>query len=62
MKESKKRDLRTLVGIVRGPGWYATPSAERIERLLKRGLIKKRKGVLRPTLKGRLVALLFSEE
>jgi len=65
MKEAernKKRDLDTLAGIIRGPGWYATPPAERVESLLRRGLIKRRKGHLRPTLKGRLVALLFGKE
>ena len=51
-------DLRTLAGIVRGPGWYATPSPERISRLMSKGLIKKKSGVLRPTLKGRIVAWL----
>ena len=54
------RDLRTLVGIVRGPGYYATPSPERVERLVRKGLaIKKRGGVLRATLKGRLVAWFY---
>ena len=55
-REIAERDLRTLAGIQRGPGNYATPSPDRIERLLQRGLIvRKRGGRLRVTLKGRLV-------
>jgi hypothetical protein len=53
-----KNDLATLRGIVRGPGNYATPSPERIQRLIKRGWVKRNLGALRPTLKGRLVALI----
>jgi hypothetical protein len=53
------RDLRTLTGIVRGPGFYPTPSQDRVERLLKNGLIKKSRGTLRATLKGRLVAWMY---
>ncbi len=56
--EIKRRDVQTLVGIVKGPGWFATPSPDRVERLLRNGLIKKKRGTLRPTLKGRLVAWL----
>jgi hypothetical protein len=53
------RDLKTLTGIVRGPGFYPTPSQDRVERLLKNGLIKKSRGTLRATLKGRLVAWMY---
>lgn len=55
-KEIAERDLKTLAGIVRGPGNYATPSPDRVERLLRRGLIVKKRGGLRPTLKGRIVS------
>lgn len=55
----KRRDLRTLTGIVRGPGHYATPSPERVGRLVARGLVKQSDGRLRPTLKGRIAAWLF---
>jgi hypothetical protein len=56
-KEVADRDMRTLMGIVRGPGNYATPSPDRIERLVQRGLVvKKRGGALRATLKGRILA------
>jgi hypothetical protein len=55
-----KNDLMTLRGVVRGPGNYATPSPDRIERLMQKGLIKKKRGTLRPTLKGRIVALFSS--
>lgn len=51
-------ELATLRGIVRGPGNYATPSPERIGRLAEKGLIKRARGRLRPTIKGRLVARL----
>jgi len=51
-------DLRTLAGIVRGPGYYATPSPDRIERLIRKGLIRRKKGTLRPTLKGRIIVWL----
>lgn len=56
----KDRDLQTLVEIVRRPLWHATPAPERIQRLLARGLIRKSRGGLRPTLKGRIVAWLFA--
>jgi hypothetical protein len=52
------RDLQTLRGIVRGPGNYATPSPDKIERLMQQGLIKKKNRRLVPTLKGRVVAWL----
>jgi len=58
----RSSDLHTLAGIVRGPGFYATPSPERIERLITKGLVKRRGGRLKPTLKGRLVALLKREK
>jgi len=48
-------DLKTLAGIIRGPGFYATPSRKRVGRLLRNGLVKKKNGVLRPTLKGRII-------
>jgi hypothetical protein len=55
-REIAERDLRTLAGILRGPGNYATPSQDRIDRLMNRGLIvRKRGGRLRATLKGRVV-------
>ena len=55
---TSKRDLSTLADIVRGPGMYATPSPERVERLVQNGLVKKKNGKLRATFKGRLIALL----
>jgi hypothetical protein len=55
-KEIADRDWRTLVGIVRGPGNYATPSPERTGRLIRNGLVVRKRGVLRPTLKGRILA------
>lgn len=55
-----RNDLATLRGIVRGPGNYATPSPDRLNRLMSKGLVKKIKGDLRPTLKGRILALLTS--
>ena len=58
-RKTTKSDLRTLAAIVRGPGNYATPSPDRIERLLSKGLVKVQRGTLRPTLKGRLVAWFY---
>ena len=58
----KYRDLKLLAGTVRGPGYYPTPSLERIERLMQKGLVTKKKGRLRPTLKGRLIAWLYKSE
>jgi hypothetical protein len=55
-QDQRKNDLATLKGIIRGPGTYATPSADRTDRLMQQGLVKKVRGVLRPTLKGRIVA------
>jgi len=49
-------DKILLRGIVRGPGCYPTPSPQRVDRLTEMGLIKRKRGTLRPTLKGRLVA------
>lgn len=57
-EEIKNRDLKLLAGIVRGPGNYPTPSLERIERLINKGLVTRKKGRLRPTIKGRIVAWL----
>lgn len=57
-KEIAERDLKTLMGIIRGPGNYATPSPDRVERLLRKGYVVKKRGALRPTLKGRIVAWL----
>lgn len=54
----KDRDLRTLAGIVKGPGFYSSPSPDRIKRMIENGLIKQEKGTLRPTLKGRIIAFL----
>jgi hypothetical protein len=59
--ELGERDLRTLKGILRGPGNYPTPSPDKIERLMHQGLIKKKKNRrLAPTLKGRIVAWLWN--
>lgn len=56
--EIKNRDLKLLAGIVRGPGNYPTPSLERIERLVDKGLVTRKKGRLYPTIKGRVIAWL----
>jgi hypothetical protein len=56
--ELKHRDLKTLDGIVRGPGFYASPSQDRINRMVQNGLITRVKGILRPTMKGRAIAFL----
>jgi hypothetical protein len=53
-----RRDLQLLAGIARGPGNYATPSAERVERLIERGVIKKTRRGLALTLDGRIVVWL----
>jgi len=55
-QDSHSYDRILLRGIIQGPGYYATPSPRRVERLMKMGLIKKKRGTLRPTLKGRVVA------
>jgi len=54
-RETKQNDLWTLAGIVKGPGCFPTPSPERTLRLIENGLVKKQRGTLRPTLKGRIV-------
>ena len=56
VQESERNELMTLRGIIRGPGFYATPSLRRVDRLIQRGWVKKKRGRLLPTLKGRLVA------
>lgn len=58
----KNRDIKLLAGIVRGPGYYPTPSLERVERLMQRGLVIRKKGRLRPTIKGRFIAWLYKPE
>jgi hypothetical protein len=58
LNEIRGRDLQTLRGILRGPGNYPTPSADKIERLMSQGLIKKKNRRLVATLKGRIVAWL----
>lgn len=55
LSKIEKRDLTTLAGIVKGPGWYATPSEDKLDRLLQQGLIKKKRRGWGPTLKGRIV-------
>jgi len=54
----KKNDIILLRDIVRGPGHYPTPSQDRVARLVKCGLVKKVRGSLRATIKGRIVALI----
>jgi hypothetical protein len=54
----RQNDLATLRGIVRGPGFYPTPSPDRVNRLIQKGLVKMKRGALRPTIKGHIVALL----
>ncbi len=53
------RDLQLLAGIARGPGNYPTPSRERVERLLARGLVKKTRRGLALTVHGRVLAWLW---
>ena len=55
----EQRDLKTLAGIVQGPGAYATPSPDKVNRLMQHGLIKRKRGTLRPTLKGRITVWLW---
>lgn len=57
-REISERDIELLAGIVQGPGHYPTPSPERVQRLIDKGLVRKIRGRLRPTLKGRIVAWL----
>jgi hypothetical protein len=60
LNKIEDRDLRTLAGIVRGPGNYPTPSPARVERLVQKGLAtKERGGLLRATLKGRIVTWFY---
>jgi hypothetical protein len=56
--EIGKHDLRLLAGIARGPGHYATPPREHVDRLMELGLVKKKRHRLAPTMKGRIVAWL----
>lgn len=58
-RELDRRDLQTLAGIVRGPGNYATPSPQRIARLVDQGMIKHKRKGLTPTLQGRVFAWLW---
>ena len=53
------RDLQVLAAIARGPGNYPTPSRERVERLLARGLIKKTRRGLALTMHGRVLTWLW---
>lgn len=54
-----RRDLQLLAGIARGPGHYPTPSPDRVQRLLRLGVIKRAQGGLTLSLKGRLFAWLW---
>ncbi len=56
--EIKNRDLKTLDGILKGQGYYATPSPDRIRRMVQNGLITQVKGILRPTMKGCVIGFL----
>lgn len=58
-QNTEDRDIQILAAIKRGPGQYPTPSPERVQRLIEKGLVRKERGSLRPTLKGRLVSLLY---
>jgi len=51
-----QRDLQLLGMIKRGPGHYPTPSPDRVQRLIDKGLVKKARGTLRLTLKGRITS------
>lgn len=55
-KKVEERDLRLLGLIKRGPGHYPTPSPEAVRRLMDKGLVKKERGALRLTLKGRVIS------
>jgi hypothetical protein len=57
LRTSEQERYVPLRRIVRGPGNYATPLAGGVDRLVQKGLVKKKRGALRPTLKGRLLAL-----
>lgn len=54
----KKGDITLLREIARGPGRYPTPAAERVDRLIQSRLVKRVRGSLRATIKGRIVALI----
>jgi hypothetical protein len=54
----KDRDLQTLAGIIKGPGFYPLPSPDRIKRLTENGLIKKVRGIMCPTIKGRMICFI----
>lgn len=54
----EERDLQLLARIARGPGNYPTPSPDRIERLIARGVIKKTRRGLALTLSGRITVWL----
>ena len=58
-RENHDRDRQLLTAIKRGPGEYPTPSPERVNRLIQRGLVKKDRGTLRLTLKGWLVSWFY---
>jgi hypothetical protein len=51
-----RRDLQLLAGIARGPGHYPTPSPKRAERLIERGLVRRKRSGLTPTAQGRVFA------
>ena len=53
-----ERDLQLLARVSRGPGNYPTPSPERVERLIARGVIKKTRRGLALTLNGRVIVWL----
>jgi hypothetical protein len=53
-----RRDLQLLAGIARGPGNYPTPSPDRVERLVSRGVAKKTRRGPALTLKGRIIVWL----
>ncbi len=52
-QDEASRDRQLLAAIKRGPGRYATPAPDRVNRLIERGLVRKVRGTLRLTLKGR---------
>ena len=56
--ELERRDLELLARIARGPGNYPTPSPDRVDRLVTRGLVRKKRN-LALTLHGRLLAWLW---
>lgn len=54
-----RRDLQLLAGIARGPGNYPTPSPDRVERLVARGVIKKTRRGPALTFNGRVIVWLL---